>query len=160
TVQHGGVVLGGGGVADHYHRNVRRGDPGYFGRALLDQDFSCVTAGCMVLRREAFADVGGFDESLAVAFNDVDLCIRLRERGWRIVWTPAAELYHQESISLGRHDSVERADEFELETRLLVDRWGETLSRDPHYNPNLSLQHLNELAFPPRVPYPWKLATM
>ena len=157
TVQHGGVILGGGGVADHFHRNLPRGEPGYFARAWLDQDLSCVTAGCMVLRREAFTDAGGFDETLAIAFNDVDFCIRLRQQGWRIVWTAAAELYHQESISLGRHDSPERADEFEREARALLDRWGKTLVSDPHYNPNLSLNHLNKLAFPPRQPYPWRL---
>ena len=109
TIQHGGVILGVGGVAGHYHHLLPRGEPGYFGRAWCNQDLSCVTAGCMLLRREAFADVGGFDEALAIAFNDVDLCIRLRQRGWRIVWTPSAELYHFESTSVGRHDSPARA---------------------------------------------------
>jgi GT2 family glycosyltransferase len=156
TIQHAGVVLGLGGVAGSYNNGLRRGEGGYGGRASVDQDFSCVTAGCMVIRREAFDAIGGFDERFAIAFNDVDLCLRLRERGWRIVWTPAAELRHLESTSVGQPDSPSRAAQHSGEVRLMVDRWAETLLNDPFYNPNLSLSEANELAFPPRVAYPWK----
>jgi hypothetical protein len=110
----------------------------------------------MVIRREAFEAVGGFDERFAIAFNDVDLCLRLRERGWRIVWTPAAELYHLESTSVGQPDSPARAAQYSSEVSLMVDRWGGTLLADPFYNPNLSLAKANQLAFPPRVALPWR----
>ncbi|RDI74261.1 Glycosyl transferase family 2 [Gaiella occulta] len=159
TIQHAGVVLGLGGVADHLYRSLPRESDGYFGRAKLDQDLSCVTAGCMLMRKAVFDDLGGFDESWGVAFNDVDLCIRIREAGWRIVWTPSAELYHRESISLGRHDAPARRAQFEDEVRMLRERWGAILDRDPHYNPNLSLERQWDLAFPPRVAYPWRAAT-
>lgn len=159
TIQHAGVGLGLGGVADHFYRSLPRDSYGYFGRAKLDQDISCVTAGCMLIRKAVFDELGGFDEALGVAFNDVDLCIRIREAGWRIVWTPSAELYHRESTSLGRHDSPARRAQFEDEVRMLTERWGAILDRDPHYSPNLSLERQWELAFPPRVAYPWRAAT-
>ena len=102
TVQHGGVILGAGGVAGHYHHGLHRASGGYDGRAVLDQDLSCVTGACMALGRDAYEAVGGFDEGLAIAFNDVDLCLRLREAGWRIVLAAGAELFHGESTSLDR----------------------------------------------------------
>ena len=139
TIQHGGVILGPGGVADHAHRHLARGQRGYFGRAGLDQDLSCVTAGCMVIRREVFEAMAGFDERFEIAFNDVDLCIRMRQAGWRIIWTPAAMIYHYESASVGRHDSPERAEKFAQEVKMMRDSWGSSLDRDPFYNPNLSL---------------------
>ncbi|HZO97846.1 MAG TPA: glycosyltransferase [Gaiellaceae bacterium] len=155
-IQHAGVIVGGGGIAAHNHQHLPRPDPGYHARAWLSQDLSCVTAAVTLLRREAFEQVGGFDEQLAVAFNDVDLCLRLVDAGWRVVWTPDAELYHRESVSVGRHNSPERREEFEYEERLMVRRWGERLLADPHYNPNLSLRDLNRPSFPPRVDYPWR----
>jgi GT2 family glycosyltransferase len=158
TIQHGGVILGLHGVADHAHRSLPRGEAGYFGRASLDQDLSCVTAGCMVIRREMLDAVGGFDERFEVAFNDVDLCIRVRQAGWRIMWTPAAMLYHHESASLGRHNSPERAEKFAEESRLMRDLWGTYLDNDPYYSPNLSLAPGEGfgLAFPPRLELPWR----
>ena len=75
---------------------MARGSAGYFSRARLEQDLSCVTAACLAVRREIFEDLNGFDERLAIAFNDVDFCIRLREKGWRIIWTPEVEHYHLE----------------------------------------------------------------
>ena len=112
TIQHAGVILGLSGVAGHAFIKYPKGTRGYFGRAALEQDLSCVTAACMVVRRDAFDAIGGFNETLAIAFNDVDLCMRLRQRGWRIVWTPQVELYHHESASTGRHDAPERAEQF------------------------------------------------
>ncbi len=158
TVQHAGVIVGPGGVAAHYHAGLERHAMGYFGRAALDQDLSAVTAACMVVRRDAFEAAGGFDETLAVAFNDVDFCLKLGETGRRIVWTPCAELYHRESTSVGPRQWVERREQFNREVALMRDRWGDRLAADPHYNPNLSLDHkaMNTLAFPPRADYPWR----
>ena len=96
TIQHAGVILGINGVAGHPFARIPAGSAGYFGRAALEQDLSCVTAACLVVRREAFDALGGFNEKLAIAYNDVDLCIRLRKAGWRIIWTPTVELYHHE----------------------------------------------------------------
>jgi len=156
TIQHAGVALGLAGVAGHLHRSLARDSAGYFGRAKLDQDVSCVTAGCMLVRKAVFDELGGFDEAFAVAFNDVDLCIRIRKAGWRIVWTPSAELYHRESSSVGRHDSPERRMQFDHEMCMIRKRWSDTLAHDPHYNPNLSLEREWQPAFPPRVVYPWR----
>jgi GT2 family glycosyltransferase len=153
TIQHAGVILGMGGVAGHPFLNIPRGRLGYHGRAILEQDLSCVTAACMVMRREAFEDIGGFDEALAIAFNDVDLCVRLRQKGWRIIWTPAVEMYHHESASVGQHSAPHRHAQFAQEVKLMRDRWGEVLDSDPFFNPNLSLASFQyRLAFPPRVP--------
>lgn len=150
-IQHAGVILGIGGVAVHAFNGMRRGSQGYSGRACLEQDLSCVTAGCMIIRKEAFQSVGGFDEDFAVAFNDVDLCIRLRAAGWRIVWTPAVELIHHESVSVGKHSSAKRAAQFAEEVNNMRKRWAAVLEADPNYNVNLSLQEPFELAFPPRL---------
>ena len=151
TIQHAGVYLGIYGVAHHVFKNLTRGSVGYVGRAALEQDLSCVTAACLAVRRQLFEDLNGFDERLAIAFNDVDFCIRLRKKGWRILWTPEVEHYHLELQSVGRHDSEGRAASFQKEVRMMRDRWGAVLDGDPFYNPNLSLQsdHMG-LAFPPR----------
>jgi len=153
TIQHAGVILGMGGVAGHAFLNIPRGKQGYHGRAILEQDLSCVTAACMVMRREAFEDAGGFDEDLAIAFNDVDLCIRLRQKGWRIIWTPTVEMYHHESASVGQHSAPQRHAQFAREVQLMRERWGEVLDADPFFNPNLSLASFQyKVAFPPRLP--------
>lgn len=151
-IQHAGVILGIRGVAGHAFIGLPRGADGYHGRAGLEQDLSCVTAACMLMRRDAFKALGGFNENLSVAFNDVDLCIRLRNAGWRIVWTPQVELIHHESATLGRHDSPERQAQFVREVTLMRDTWEPELARDPFYNPNLSLESNRfTLAFPPRI---------
>ena len=157
-IQHAGVVLGAGGVAAHLYKSMPRGIGGYHDRAVVDQDVSCVTAACLLVRREAFSNVEGFDEQFAVAFNDVDFCLRLQEAGWRIVWTPSAQLYHKESSSLGRHDTAEGGTQWKFERDIIHRRWGTKLMSDRHYNPNLSLDVLQlwEPAFPPRVAYPWR----
>jgi GT2 family glycosyltransferase len=160
-IQHAGVVLGAGGVGAHLYRSVPRETRGYHDRALVDQEVSCVTAACVLVRREAFSSIGGFDEKFAVAFNDVDFCLRLEEAGWRIVWTPSAQLYHRESSSLGRHDTAEGQSQWKAEWDLIHRRWGPKLMCDPQYNPNLSLDVLQlwEPAFPPRVLHPWRSRT-
>jgi GT2 family glycosyltransferase len=155
-VQHAGVLLGIGGVADHTFRNMERTQAGYFARGALEQDYSSLTAACLLVRREAFEAANGFDADLPAAFNDIDLCIRLRREGWRLIWTPAAQLYHHESLTFGDHRTSERRGQFSRDLALMRSRWQTLLARDPYYNPNLSLDpaHQFQLAFPPRVPYP------
>jgi glycosyltransferase involved in cell wall biosynthesis len=156
TIQHAGVILGAGGIAGHAHVGLRR-EHGYFGRADLAQNFSAVTAACAVVRREVYLQLGGFDENLAVTFNDIDFCLRLREAGYRIVWTPHAELIHHESASRGFDDSTPKQIRFLAEVDYMNSKWGEMLQRDPFYNPNLSLgENLFTLAFPPRTTKPWQ----
>ncbi|WP_375465887.1 glycosyltransferase family 2 protein [uncultured Methylobacterium sp.] len=139
TVQHGGVVLGIGGVASHSHHGVSDDDPGYFGRMVQAHEVSAVTGACLAMRAEVFREVGGFDaEHLRVAFNDVDLCLRVRAAGYRIVWTPFAKLVHHESKSRGAEDTPEKRARFEGETRVMRERWGAELRADPYYNVNLS----------------------
>jgi GT2 family glycosyltransferase len=151
SIQHAGVILGVGGVANHAYVGQHRGHAGHGARAKVAQDLSAVTGACMVVRRSLYQQVGGLDERLQVAFNDIDFCLRLREAGYRNVWTPFAELYHHESASRGTDDSPEKAERFLGEVRHMETRWGEWLQRDPAYNPNLSLDDLNfGLAFPPR----------
>jgi glycosyltransferase involved in cell wall biosynthesis len=159
-VQHGGIILGMGGVAGHFHLRRRAEDPGYFGRALLQQNLSAVTAACLAMRRRIFEEVGGFDDTnLPVAFNDVDLCLRLRERGYLIVWTPLALLYHRESASRPFDLLPDQRQRFQREIAYMRRRWGTVLDRDPYFNPNLSLWDPTiALAFPPRISYSWRAA--
>ncbi len=139
TLQHGGIVLGVGGIAGHSHLGIAGDAPGYFARMQLTQEVSAVTGACLAIRAEVFAQVGGFDaEALAVAFNDVDLCLRLRRAGYRNVWTPYARLIHHESKSRGPEDTPEKRARFEAESRVMRERWGPELRADPYYNPNLS----------------------
>jgi GT2 family glycosyltransferase len=157
TIQHGGVILGAGGIAGHAHAGLRRGEPGYFARAHLAQDVSAVTTACALVKREVYLQVGGFNESLAVTFNDVDFCLRLREAGYRILWTPYAELIHHESATRGFDDSAPKQTRFLAEVDYMKSKWGHILQRDPFYNPNLSLdENLFTLAFPPRTTKPWQ----
>jgi O-antigen biosynthesis protein len=157
TLQHAGTVVGMGFVAGHVHSGISRDDPGYFSRAMLQQNLSAVTAACLAIRGEVFEEVGGLDEELRVAFNDVDLCLRIRQRGYLIVYTPLVELYHHESASRGSDLIAERRPEFEREIRYMAQRWAGVMANDPYYNPNLSLfQASPVLAFPPRQHYPWR----
>lgn len=152
TIQHAGVILGIDGVANHAFLHQPAGSPGYCARALVAQNLSAVTGACLVVRREAFERVGGLDEALAVAFNDIDFCLRLRDAGYRNVWTPFAELYHHESASRGSEDTAEKKRRFAEEVELMQRRWGRALLCDPAYNPNLSLRDAGfDFAFPPRA---------
>jgi GT2 family glycosyltransferase len=140
TLQHGGVILGVGGVAGHSHKHFPPDHPGYFSRLLLVQNLSAVTAACLVLRKGVFMEVEGFDETnLTVAFNDVDLCLKVREVGYRNLWTPYAELFHHESLSRGHEDTPEKQARAHAECRYMIEKWGQKLARDPFYNPNLTL---------------------
>jgi GT2 family glycosyltransferase len=135
TVQHGGVILGSGGVADHAHRGLACDTPGYMARAVVAQEMSAVTAACMLCRREAFDGVGGFDEqSLHVAFNDVDLCLKLGEAGWRVIYAPQVMAEHRESLSRGDDLRPEHQARFFDENRVMETRWRDKLAADPHYN--------------------------
>ncbi|MGH9102585.1 MAG: glycosyltransferase family 2 protein, partial [Acidimicrobiales bacterium] len=132
AIQHAGVVLGMGGTAGHVYVGLPPGEPGYMAMARVIRDVSAVTGACLLTRREVFEAVGGFDESYAVAFNDIDFCLRVGEAGYRIVYTPLAELVHHESRSRGYVDDT-------VETGLLVTRWhSEVSSPDPFYSPNLT----------------------
>lgn len=139
TLQHGGVVLGLGGVAGHAMKHYPRRDPGYNARGVLIQNYSAVTGACLVLRRRLFEEVGGFDEvNLPIAFNDVDLCLRLLRAGYRNLWSPYAELWHHESASRGPEDTPEKQKRFRKEIEYMRDKWGSLLDADPAYNPNLT----------------------
>lgn len=153
TLQHGGVVLGPGGVAVHAHKRLPRGLNGYAGRAALIQSFSAVTAACLVVRRALYEQTGGLNaQELKVAFNDVDFCLRLREAGYRNVWTPYAELLHHESATRGEDLTPEKKARFDREIAYMMQHWGDLIRHDPAYNPNLTL--LAEdfgYAWPPRT---------
>ena len=151
TLQHGGVILGIGGVAGHSHKRLPKERRGYFERAALMQSFSAVTAACLVIQKKHYLAVGGLNEvDLKVAFNDVDFCIRLRDSGLRNVWTPYAELLHHESATRGDDIQPEKQRRFESEARYMLVHWGDTLNHDPAYNPNLTLAREDfSLAWPP-----------
>jgi O-antigen biosynthesis protein len=153
-IQHAGVILGMLGIAGHALRMCDRLSFADQGRMQLPRCYSAVTAACMAVRREAWDHVGGMDAvNLPVAFNDIDFCLRLGEAGWRVVFTPYAELIHHESISRGSDIEGDRAPLFENEKRYMRDRWGPMLDNDPAYNPNLSLiDEFLPLSWPPRVP--------
>lgn len=142
TIQHAGVILGFGGTAGHAFIGKSRYDTGYFGRILCAQDYSAVTAACMMTKREAFEAVGGMTEELAVAFNDVDYCLKVRKHGWLVVYDPYAEMHHYESKSRGYEDSPEKVERFNGEVEILLSRWRDWIEQgDPYYNPNLTLDN-------------------
>jgi GT2 family glycosyltransferase len=133
TIQHAGVIIGMRGVASHAFYGLPASDPGYMGLATVTRNCAAVTAACLMLRRSVFEEVGGFDEELDVAYNDVDLCLRIIQRGYYIVWTPHAVLYHHESASRGQYQP-------ECNIRYFCEKWRSFLEKgDPFYNPNLAL---------------------
>ncbi len=141
TVQHAGIVLGIGGVAGHGQKRAARAASGYFGHLRVVRTVSAVTAACLAVRKSVYEEAGGLDEeNLAVAFNDVDFCLKVARLGYRNIWTPHAELYHKESHTRGADDTSENAARFAAERAHIKAKWGEALSRDPHYSPNLTLQ--------------------
>lgn len=154
TIQHAGAVVGLGGVAGHAFRDFARGTEGKFNRARLVQNYSAVTAACLVIRKAIYDEVGGLDEKhLTVAFNDIDFCLRVNAAGYRTLWTPFAELYHHESVSRGAEDTPEKHERFRAEAETMIARWPGIIKHDPAYNPNLSLEMTDfSLAAPPR---PW-----
>ncbi|WGL16400.1 glycosyltransferase family 2 protein [Microbulbifer bruguierae] len=138
-IQHAGVVVGLGGLAGHIHKFHHRGSTGYMNRLVSTQNFSAVTAACLLVRKKIFEDVGGLNEKdLKVAFNDVDFCLKVGQAGYRNVWTPWAELYHHESISRGIDNTREKRNRFDREARYLREKWVEKLGLDPCYSPFLT----------------------
>lgn len=157
TIQHSGVVIGIGGLAGHPHVGDPGDTPGYFGRVACTQRYSAVTAACMLMRREVFLQIGGFDEvNFAVAFNDVDLGLRLGKAGYANVWTPRALLYHHESASLGLPTNEHRRRQFLEECENFRRIWADAIRNDPFYNLNLTVTGGDfRPSFPPRVRKPW-----
>ena len=140
TIQHAGVVLGLGGIAGHIMCRASREDPGYFGRKISVQEISAVTAACMMVKKSDFDAVGGLDETFQVAFNDIDLCMKFRAAGKKIIFTPYAELYHYESKSRGLEDTPEKQFRFDKEVKRFQEKWAQQLEMgDPYYSPNLSV---------------------
>ena len=153
TLQHGGVVLGIGGVAAHVFKKIPKNSASYFSRSELIQSYSAVTAACLVVQKNVYEQVGGLNEvDLKIAFNDVDFCLRITEAGYRNVWTPFAELYHHESASRGLENTPEKQARFNQEVAYMMERWNNLLLNDPAYSPNLTLEHEDfSLAWPPRT---------
>lgn len=153
TVQHAGVILGLRGVAGHAHYTFPEWLPGYFGRALLTSTFSAVTGACLVVRRDLYQEMGGLDqEHLAVAFNDVDFCLKLSHKGHRCVYAADAVLIHHESVSRGEEDDPVKVARLKQESDVMYARWGHLIQNDPFYSPNLTLDAPDfGLAWPPRV---------
>ena len=141
TIQHAGVVVGFGGIAGHCFINQKRGSTGYCHRIICAQDYSAVTAACMMVDRKVYNEVGGLTEELEVAFNDVDFCLKVRKAGYLVVYNPYAELYHYESKSRGYEDTPEKISRFNKEISFIGKKWPEILENgDPYYNPNLTLR--------------------
>ncbi len=157
TVQHAGVIIGLGGVAGHGLRHAPRNYPGYDDRLVLCQQLSCVTAACLLTKKSVYQSVGGLDEiNLRIAFNDVDYCLKVRQQGWKIIWTPFAELYHLESASRGSDLSKANIDRWQSEYNFMRHKWRDVLEYDPYYNPNLGIADEEfALAQPPRLMHPW-----
>ncbi|MBU2977213.1 glycosyltransferase family 2 protein [Alteromonas sp. C1M14] len=143
-IQHGGVVLGYGGGAGHAHKYFPRYHPGYMKRLIATQNYSAVTAACLLVKKSLFNAVGGLNEKdLTVAFNDVDFCLRIKEAGVRNVYCAEAELYHHESVSRGLDIAPEKAARFQRELTYLQTKWADVIAHDPAYSPNLTLKREN-----------------
>ncbi len=157
-IQHAGVILGLRGVAGHAGHGLRPDQVDCAERLQMVQNYSAVTAACMVVRKSLYVQVGGLDElNLPVAYNDVDFCLRLVAAGYRNLWTPLAELYHHESVSRGYDETTEKRERWQREFRYMQQQWGSIIDNDPCYNANLSLDWPDfRLACPPRVNRPWE----
>ncbi len=144
TIQHAGIVVGMGGIAGNMFTGMDGKRTGYLHKAAIQQDVSAVTAACMMMKREAFEEAGGFTEKLTVAFNDVDLCLKVRQKGYLIVYVPQVKLYHDESKSRGAEDNEEKIRRFQSEIEYMRTNWISILKNgDPNYNKNLSLTKWN-----------------
>jgi len=144
TVQHAGVIIGIGGVAGHSHKYFDKSEYGYFSRLKIVQNYSAVTGACLLVKKELYEEVGGLDEvNLKVAFNDVDFCLKLLEKGYKNIWTPYVELYHHESISRGSEDNPEKEERFKSEVAYMKSRWLKYIESDKYYNCNLTKRDEN-----------------
>ncbi|WP_199248225.1 glycosyltransferase [[Phormidium] sp. ETS-05] len=139
TIQHAGVVVGLGGVAGHSHKNFPYGVPGYYYQLHTVNNYSAVTAACLMCRRSVFEEVGGLEEELQIAFNDVDFCLKITEKGYRNVWLPHVVLYHYESKSRGEENTPEKQARFHQEIMYMIRKWKTGIDPDPCYNRNLTL---------------------
>lgn len=141
TVQHAGIITGISKIAGHAHKHYSSNHAGYFNRAKAIQNVSAVTGACLMVRAEVFKSLGGFNqENLPIAFNDIDLCLRIKQKNLLIVYTPYSELYHYESASRGSDQTLENSPRFQKETKFMLENWGNILQSDPYYNPNLTLE--------------------
>ncbi len=138
TIQHAGVVLGIGGLADHSHRHFSANNPGYFCYIQTVNNYSAVTGACLMCRREVFEKIGGFEKELAVAFNDVDLCLKIIEKGYKNIYLPHVKLYHYESKSRGDDHTLEKQKRALKEIHYMQSKWKNIIDNDPCYNPNLT----------------------
>ena len=139
TVQHGGVIIGILDVAGHSHKGFSRNSCGYINRLCVVQNLSAVTGACLMVRKEVFKEAGGFDENFILAYGDVDLCLKIRAKGYLIIWTPFSELYHYESITRGYEDTPEKRERINGEIKLFYNKWHDIFKKgDPYYNINLT----------------------
>ncbi|MEA5541439.1 glycosyltransferase family 2 protein [Limnoraphis robusta Tam1] len=143
TIQHAGVVMGMRDVAAHSHQNCQASQPGYYGQIASMNNYLAVTAACLMCRREVFERVGGFDEQLAIAYNDVDFCLKLVQQGYRNLYLSHVLLYHDESKSRGDEDTPEKLYRYMEEVKLIRQRWRKFIDNDPCYNPNLTLSQFD-----------------
>jgi len=138
TVQHAGVLLGVGGLANHSHRHWPANGAGYFGRLLLTANYAAITSACLMVQKERYLDAGGLDEELALAYNNVDFCLRLLNRGYKNVVLSHVRLFHNESRSRGPDTLLDQQSRYAKEAGILMERWGELISNDPYYSPHLT----------------------
>ena len=143
TIQHAGVVIGLGGVAGHSHKHLHVSQPGYMFQVASTNNYSAVTGACLMCRREVFAEVGGLEADLAIAFNDVDFCLKIAAAGYRNIYLPHVVLYHYESKSRGYEDTPEKQARFVQEMNYMKRKWQEVCLHDPCYNPNLTKNYEN-----------------
>ena len=156
-IQHAGVFLYEGHPGNHIYLKREKDDPGYFNKLNLVQNYSAVTAACLAIRKEVYLEVKGCDETnLKVAYNDVDLCLKVRAKGYRNVWTPFAELFHYESLSRGDDFNEANYLRFKSEQTFMLKKWADEMAQDPYFNPNLAIDtYKTSFAFPPKQPYEW-----
>lgn len=159
TIQHAGVILGIQGVAGHAHIGLQEDEFGYCGLAKLDREITAITGACVAIRRTVFSEIGGFNEELAVAFNDTALCMATVQKGYRNIILNTVKLLHHESKSRGLDSTPERRKKFLQECKIARSQGNELFHNDPSYNPNLSLERPYELAWPPRTQKPWLRST-
>ena len=139
-LQHGGVIMGLGGIAEHYHKFCPRESSGHFGLLRVARNVSAVTGACLLIRKNVFFEVNGFDKKYPIAFGDIDFCLTLRKKGYLNAWTPYAELYHYESLTRGLEDNDEKRARFQCEVETFLSKWHSVLEDyDPYYNPNATL---------------------
>jgi GT2 family glycosyltransferase len=144
TIQHAGVVIGFGGIAGHTFIGLHKAENSYFHRAMCAQDYSAVTAACLMTKKSVFDQVGGLSPELAVAFNDIDYCMKVRALGKLVVYAPYSCFYHYESKSRGLEDTPEKIARFNREVAIFIRKWPDIIQNgDPCYNPNLTLRKSN-----------------